>query len=243
MDVQPFLFLASRVLPYLSLTIFSLGILFKVVGWLKASKTLFNPSQRGLSISFILKELVLDIIFFRKVARRSLSLWLMTFPMHILSALIIFGHTRSMGLWSASWFTFLAPEEVLTYWVPLVAGWIIFAELILLLLRRLVYTHIRGISRWDDYFLLILLIAIMFAGNMMRVLPHGEEPFTLSIPYLFTMHLHDTPPLEWMTLHMILIEVLVMYLPFSKLIHILTGVISSIGYQRDKAPLHLKGGR
>lgn len=245
MDLQPLLFLASRVLPYIALAVFSMGLLLKVMEWLEASKprSRVNPpfpvKRSSISLS-ILKALILDAIFFRKVARRSLSLWLMTFPMHLLSALILIGHTRSMGLWSASWFTFLAPEEVLTHWIPLIAGWIIFIELILLTLRRIVHTHVRRISKADDFILLLLLVAIMFTGNMMRVLPHGEEAHTLTIPYLFTMHLHDTPPLEWMSLHMILIEILIMYLPFSKLLHILSGIISTIRYQVDKAPLYLQ---
>jgi nitrate reductase gamma subunit len=244
MDLQPFLFLASQVLPYITLTIFSMGILSKILGWLDGSGfrgDLKSPAATPSTPLIVLKALILDVVFFRKVARRSLPLWLMTFPMHILFALILFGHTRSMGLWSASWFTFLAPEEVLTHWVPFIAGWILLLELILLTLRRILSTDARRISRADDFLLPLLLAGVMFAGNMMRVLPHGVEPYTLTIPYLFTMHLPYTPPLEWMTLHMLLIEALVMYLPFSKLIHILSGIISTIGYQMDKAALLLQG--
>ncbi|PUA32104.1 MAG: hypothetical protein B9J98_04445 [Candidatus Terraquivivens tikiterensis] len=167
---------------------------------------------------------------FIKRRARSFGLWLMSFSAHVSLFLILFGHLRPIGVWSASWFAWIAPEEFLTRDLPFYLGWVVLGGFSLLLVRRVVDGSVRSISGFDDYFLLAILITVFLAGNMMRVSPYVHEPLTLKISPSIAMQLKETPSQIWLAVHGLAAQILIMYMPFSKLFHVIASPFTVLAY-------------
>jgi len=104
------------------------------------------------------------------------------------------------------------------------AGVIILASAVLLGVRRLMVPRAREITGPADYLILLLIAAIIITGNIMRF---GPEHFDLALTraYFGTLAIFgnplDAPALEnrVFLVHMGLALVLILCLPFSKLLH------------------------
>jgi nitrate reductase gamma subunit len=104
-------------------------------------------------------------------------------------------------------------------------GVLFLASIFMLLARRFGNT-LSKLSVFEDYFILLLLILIGITGNIMRFTMHINvselQQFFISLIYLNPL----APPNNPVFLaHMFLAELLLMYLPFSKLIHSISTVI------------------
>lgn len=113
------------------------------------------------------------------------------------------------------------------------AGFIILVTGIYLLFRRLVIQRVKEISDWEDYFTLGLILAIILTGDCMRFITHFE--LAQSREYfaaLFTFKTATLPADPFFRLHFFLGQILMIYIPFSKFLHIPGVFISkSIIYQ------------
>jgi len=89
----------------------------------------------------------------------------------------------------------------------------------LLLARRLVVDRVREISRVADFLALLLVIAIVATGNAMRFGAHFDLEQTRAwAASLLTFS--PVVPSEGMFLpHLLLALLLLMYIPFSKILH------------------------
>ena len=178
-----------------------------------------------------IKELLLYLIVQRELLKAnssSIILWTTCWLVfHIPLFFILFGHLRAFGVWSVDWFTGLVSREFLVDTLPFAMGIIVLSGIILLTLRRIVLTAPRSISTPGNYAVLLLLVTAIAAGIIMRVLPHSAG-MSLTIPPGFAMELEHTPSLVWFTIHALTAQVIVMYVPFSGLIHIISGIITTI---------------
>ncbi|MEM0456253.1 MAG: respiratory nitrate reductase subunit gamma [Nitrososphaerota archaeon] len=225
-------------LPWVTYTVFLLGISLKLYTWFSTapyhktgsySKTSISAGSVGLMIGQFIYLLLFQGRFI-KPNIKSFVLWLMSFSAHISLFLILFGHLRPIGVWSASWFAWVASEQFLTRDLPFYLGWVVLGGFSLLLVRRVVDRSVRSISGFDDYFLLVILIIVFLAGNMMRVSPYIHEPFALEISPGIVMQLKETPSLIWLAVHGIAAQILIMYMPFSKLFHIIASPFTVLAY-------------
>jgi len=86
----------------------------------------------------------------------------------------------------------------------------------------------------NDYIALVLLLLKSIAGQGMRLVPPEGVPTTLYsvvfIPRFVVLHLETIPNSHWFHVHIILTQLFIMYVPFSKFIHIITGVITPAIY-------------
>jgi nitrate reductase gamma subunit len=101
-----------------------------------------------------------------------------------------------------------------------VIGLLAMLFLLVLLLRRLALERPRWISTFSDYFALVLLLLIVITGNQMRFTSH----FDLLQSRRFVagwlgLHPVAAPHELWFTAHILLISTLLIYIPFSKLVH------------------------
>jgi nitrate reductase gamma subunit len=90
-----------------------------------------------------------------------------------------------------------------------------------LLFRRLTVERVKEISDAEDYFTLILILAIIITGDLMRFITHFD--LALSREYfsaLFTFQKATLPADQVFLLHYFLGQVLIIYIPFSKFLHI-----------------------
>ncbi len=183
----------------------------------------------------------LDLALMRKVFRSNVALGFVVWLMHMTALALIIGHTRAFGLWSAEslsgWMKWLMLELV-----PTTLGWLLFILILALLLRRLRNPISRRLFTFSDGLLYALLLLGVLCGNLMRALPASHEPFTWQVLPGLTLSLEHTPNLTAFTLHVLILSALLAYLPFSPLIHIASGVISSILHYKWRAESFKRGG-
>jgi len=100
-------------------------------------------------------------------------------------------------------------------------GALIMAALIFLLCRRLLDSKLRYISLPSDYFPLLMLIGIAGSGILLRYFVKGDiatvKVFTMGLVTLSPSIPEGLPALFFV--HLVLVSVLLIYFPFSKLMH------------------------
>ena len=213
------------VLPYLTIIIFVVGLIWRIrLWWSKPrAKAVLFPAEKNKYVAA--GKVVGDIVLFGKTFSLSKSLWIMTVLFHLGLLLVILGHIRVITeigfLWS--WFN-LSEEGIdrVAFAMGMTAGGLMLSGGILLLARRFT-PKMRVLSIFQDYFVLGMLLLVIFTGFAMRLwMPiHVEE-----IQHYARGVLTFQPAAEignsvflW---HFFVAQMLVMYLPFSKLIHVVS---------------------
>jgi nitrate reductase gamma subunit len=132
--------------------------------------------------------------------------------------------------------SFLGPSIVnfMIEILPIYVGYIFIGTLVMLLLRRMVFERKKLYSFTEDYLVLLLLLATSIFGQGTRVIPPVTIPPEVYdvtfIPGLIVLHLEKVPNDLWFSLHILTTQLLIMYIPFSKLFHVFSGVISPALY-------------
>jgi nitrate reductase gamma subunit len=220
-------------LPYVTIAVFSIGMILRLQRWLGAPK---DPTTLKPSLVYSLKYIFLDVVLFRKTFERDKGTWLVLFLFHGCIAGILFGHMRGFYLWSASMFDPLGHwfADFMVHTLPIYVGWVFIITQILLLVRRY---HLEGkqlTSMTTDYVTLVLLLVTSIVGQGMRIFPPEAVPAEVYdivfIPGLIVLHLEAVPSYHWFYIHILMTQLLVMYAPYSKLIHTISGVVAPAIY-------------
>ena len=220
-------------LPYVTIAVFLAGTALRLSRWLSAPKDLGESRFDPLSA---LKYIVLDVVLFRKTFKTDKVTWLVVVFFHVGAGGILFGHMRGFHLWSAAMFEPLGHwvAEFLVHTLPVYMGWMFIATQLMLLARRGVLERKQLLSLPNDYVALVLLLITSILGQGMRIFPPEAIPTetysVVFIPRFIVLHLEKVPSHHWFFLHVLFTQLLVMYIPFSKLVHIISGVISPALY-------------
>jgi nitrate reductase gamma subunit len=214
----------GRVLPYLTVFIFLMGIAYRINRWNKAKvakMTLFpappTPGEKW-------KRIVKEVLIFEGLFEGNKPLWVGTWVFHAALALIIVGHSRVVTdfplIWSALG---MGKDSVdtMSAFIGGVAGVIILAMALYLLFRRLTVQRVQEISDPEDYFAILLILAIIITGDVMRFGGHFDLKQTREyFAGLLTFRAASVPSNPYFLLHFFLGQILIMYIPFSKFLHI-----------------------
>ncbi len=164
-----------------------------------------------------------EIISFDSLRRGDKTLWLWALLLHISLLFIIAGHIAGI-YYLTKQFTLvgLSPEASsrLSASLGTIFGVIFFISLIVLFYRRLTIAEVKRLSDPADYFILCLLLGIVVTGMYMRLISGSDLPAVRAyLAGLFA--LNPVPiPKDWMFIsHFTLVNILLIYFPFSKLIH------------------------
>lgn len=91
-----------------------------------------------------------------------------------------------------------------------------------LLARRFYDSYMRRLSKLPDYFSIVLILAIGLAGIGMRVTLPADFAYSAVTPFIYSL-MSFSPinvPMQFMfVLHLLLASTLLLYFPFSKLMH------------------------
>jgi len=228
------------IMPYIAATIFVGGLIYRVIDWRRSSQKSQSVEHKKSSsilrkIVNLVKGIILEIFLLRRVYRGSFKLWLVTWPTHIAILGMLIGHGRLITeftpIWNALHFT-QSDIEAFSGLTGSIVGVIFIAGLTILLLRRIVVKEIRGISVLDDYLLLVLLLVKGSLGMTMRFIPEAHVSMFQEIrPYFLNMLALNPIPIianPYFALHLLVVEIILIYLPFSKLIHVISITISGI---------------
>ncbi|PCN50343.1 hypothetical protein B6U99_04955 [Candidatus Geothermarchaeota archaeon ex4572_27] len=226
-----------------SIAIFLLGMAYRLLRW--ASSPLKGAHSTPLGLSGWAKvawNVLLDLAFMRKAFRSNPTLGAATWFMHLSVLAILLGHMRAFGVWSAE----AIPPSI--RWialglVPTLLGLILMALLLGLLARRLARPMLRGLLSPRDALFYALLLVGVAAGLSMRLLPHADAPLHWEVAPGIVLSLEHTPNIAAFTIHVVAMSALLAYLPFSPLIHVVSGIASSAIYYRWRLVVHGGGAR
>ena len=214
--------LVGGILPYLAFTTFMIGVAYRLLAWRRVKQpalmTLYPTRGSGLG------QLVREALFFPSLFRGDKTLWLFAWSFHDALALAFLGHLRVLtgaidrGL---GWFGIGAGGmAALSAVAGGFAGVVLLATILLLLGRRLLLTRVREISAVPDFFALLLLVAVITTGDLMRF---GASHVDLAASRAWALSLFTFSPTVTLPsavlLHLFCAELLVLYLAFSKLMH------------------------
>jgi nitrate reductase gamma subunit len=229
-------FLLGVIFPYTAWSVFVSGTILRIVGWLKVPVpfhlTLFPaPVSTADRIATIASDFLLCSTLFREEK----ALWFRVWLFHLSLALIIAGHV--VGIF------FLRDQFVLVGLSPAashflskllggISGIVMVFSLGALIIGRIVNPVVRKLSAPEDYFTLLLLIAIAGSGILMY-LPgfHVDLPTVRAyMGGLFHFRATSLPHSSIFVIHFLLVNLLLLYFPFSRLLH-------SAGYFVNRAML------
>jgi nitrate reductase gamma subunit len=214
----------GSVLPFVTILVFVSGMIYRIYIWknLAAPKmTLFPAPGSGKGRLY---EVLKETFFFKSLFKGDKSLWTFGWFFHLMLALIFIGHFRvfawlpdrmleSLGMSAENINTMSSMSGG-------AAGIIILVTLVIILGRRFILKRVRDISTSGDYFALILILAIVLTGDAMRFLSHFDLSLTRDYFYgLYTFSFARMPDNNWFITHYLLAQILIMYIPFSKILH------------------------
>ncbi|UCG50752.1 MAG: respiratory nitrate reductase subunit gamma [Candidatus Latescibacterota bacterium] len=214
-------FFVLGVLPYLAVVVFAAGMINRFYTWFKTPQpgkmTLFPAG--GSATGGVLAE----TFFFPSLFRGDRVLWFFAWVFHATLALVFLGHIRVFtGLIDRVLMSIgVSPEgiDAMSSTLGGAAGVVLLATGLLLLFRRIVQQRTREISNFSDFFALLLLIAIIFTGDLMRFGTH----FELAETRAWARSLVTFSPIVvnngMFQVHALLAMVLIIYVPFSKIMH------------------------
>lgn len=200
---------------YLTTAIGLAGLVYKIIQYYKTPAPLKipttpAPTTRGGVVLRLLREVVL----FESLFKGQKWTWLFGWLFHFSLLLVLLRHLRYFTEPVWDWVALLQP-------LGMYAGFTMVLGLAALLGRRLLVERIRYISRPSDHLLLLLLIGIGLSGLATKFIDHtdivGLKQFTLGLAQFSPSPLPGDPML---LIHLLLVALLILLLPFSKLLHI-----------------------
>ena len=204
---------------YGSALVFLAGFLAKIYGYANTPSPLKIPTTpaptSGLGVA---GRMAGEVLLFTSLFKGNKWTWLGGYLFHIALAAVLLRHLRY----------FLDPVPLPVYLMSFPglepgvwAGVIMVLALGYLFVRRLAVDRVRYISILEDYFALALIGLIGLTGLLMKFFiradVEGIKEFTLG---LATFHPANIPPDPLFMLHLLLVLALLVYFPFSKLMHL-----------------------
>jgi nitrate reductase gamma subunit len=206
-------------LSYASFGVFLAAFLIKIYGYASTPSPLKIPTTPAPTTPMgVAARMAGEVIFFTSLFKGNKWTWLGGYLFHLALAAVLLRHLRY----------FLdpvpAPVAFMTYpglepgvW----AGVVMALALGYLFVRRLWVDRVKYISLFADYFALGLIGLIGLTGIIMKFLyradVEGIKEFTMG---LATLHPANIPSDPMFMIHLLLVMTLLVYFPFSKLMHL-----------------------
>jgi nitrate reductase gamma subunit len=228
MDITSSLF---NFFAYLSAGIFVIGFLSKVVLYFKTPSPLkipTTPAPRS-SVGVVIR-LIPEILFFRSLLKGGTAekiLWLGGWFFHISFLFIVLRHLR--------FFTYPVPSWVMSMQqIGIWAAWVFPIALFILIIRRFLIDRMVVISLFQDYVILLLILGIGLTGILLKYFLRTNLVDVKAFIFgLVTLSPAAFPDSMLFLIHFSLVLLLLVYFPFSKLMHAWGVLISPTRAQTD----------
>lgn len=228
--MDPLIFLVGYITPYIAFFTLIIGLIYRVVRWLSIPVPFrFPVAPAPITYTGVLKRMSLDFFAFRSLLKGNKKLWIGGYVFHVALAITLVSHVINVyfhDLWSIIGYGW--------YEAVLYSGIFFLAALAFLFVRRIVLPNVRYISKVSDYIILILLISIVFLGVYMR--SFGLVDMSSVSSYMYSLlTFNPIPPPEnlWFLTHFVLAQVLFIYIPFSKVSHLIGWILSTTRNMRN----------
>ena len=165
-------------------------------------------TRRGVAL-----RMLIEVTLFRALFRSNKWIWLFGWIFHVALLVVLLRHLRYFTEPVWAWVALVQPFGVY-------AGFAMLAGLAGLWARRFLVDRVRYISSPSDHLMLALLVAIVASGLAMKYLAHTDvvalKTFFLG---LMAFDWHDLPADPVLLLHLVLVAMLMIVFPLSKLLH------------------------
>lgn len=202
------------ILMYCALVVFVVGVGRKVYRYASTPAPLKIPlTPAPVSSAGVVARLAREVVLFESLFKSSKFTWLFGWLFHAGLLLTLLAHLR--------YFT-----EPVWWWVALLAplgvygGMAMVVGLAGLLIRRIAVDRVRYISAPSDYLMLVFLLTIAGSGLLMRYgAPVDIVALKQFVRGLLSFNFNLVPGSAVLLLHLLLVVVLLLIFPFSKLLH------------------------
>jgi nitrate reductase gamma subunit len=212
-----------------AIAVFLIGMVARTWGWLRTPVPYPLPLESvGDTRVEQTTAVVHELLVFRGLLRSDRVLWLCAWSMHAALAFVLVGHVVGIAFLSQQ-FCFLGASSATSIWLSqtsaLVSGLVLAIALVGLLYRRVALPDVKRLSDPADFFDLMLLLTIVVTGLHMRLVAEVDLAAIRSyLGGLMTFRFAPVPVETIFLSHFLLVNLLLIYFPFSKLVH-LTGAI------------------
>ncbi|BAE52177.1 respiratory nitrate reductase subunit gamma [Paramagnetospirillum magneticum] len=197
-----------------STLVFAAGLAMKIAQYARTPAPLKIPTTPApLTKGGVALRLGREALLFESLFRGNKPLWLFAFVFHLGLAVVLIRHARYFE-------TQVGPLVALVQPLAQPAGLAMVAGLALLLVRRLVVERVRYVTGPSDILMLVLLLGIGVSGMLMKCVVHTD---IVAVKAFFTglmgFELRPLPADPLLGLHLLLVCLLMIIFPFSKLLH------------------------
>tara|TARA_B100000029_G_scaffold461803_1_gene493830 strand:+ start:1356 stop:2081 length:726 start_codon:yes stop_codon:yes gene_type:complete len=199
---------------YVATGILLVGVSAKVGQYLLTPAPLKIATTPAPTTSFgVFLRMMREVLLFESLFKSCRWTWIFGYFFHFALALVIIRHLR--------YFT-----EPIWWWVALIqpfgkyASFLMLFGLAGLLARRVLVDRVRYISAPSDYLMLILFLGITLSGILMTFV-ENVDVISLKMFFLGLMYFdwQPIPSHPLLIVHLLLVAVLMIVFPFSKLLH------------------------
>lgn len=215
-------FFLGSVTPYIALLVFLIGMIYRIYTWAKMPSPIITlyPKPKNSGLMPVLK----DVFLFPGLLKSDKSFWGGAWIFHVALAFIFIGHFRVVmdfpWLWNLLGMNEAAVDKMSAISGG-IAGIIIMAAALYLIFRRISLQRVREISGLSDYLIMFLILGIVLTGNAMRFYQHFDLNLTRAyFAGLITLSGAQMPVNGLFVLHFTLAQMLIILVPFSKILHL-----------------------
>lgn len=210
---------------YAAAAVFLLGMVWRVGKWVRTPaplKIVLTPAPK--TASGVAGRLAGEIFGFKSLFKADRLFWVPAWLFHVSLLLLFAGHLGGLVMPKFAEATLGLDESQFEHLAQVAgsgAGILAVATLLWLLVRRLASERPRAISTFSDFFALVLLLLILGTGNHMRFM--GGLDIVQARQFVAGwLAFHPVPPPSnpVFAAHVLLVSALLIYIPFSKLVHL-----------------------
>ncbi len=215
---------------YVALAVFIIGFLVRIWKYAVTPAPLKIPQTPApVSGPGVLGRMILEVGIFKSLLKGNRITWLFGYVFHLGLLFALVKHYRFFFETSPGWLAYFTTFEMY-------AGLIMLGGLTMLFVLRLIVDRTAFISVMNDYILLLLLMAIASTGLLLkhyfRTNVTSVKEFMMGV---VTFNPQDMPTEAFFIIHISLVFLLLIYFPFSKLMHSGGIFFSSTRNQIDNA--------
>ena len=206
--------IAFTLLFYFASATIVVGLVYRIGQYASTPTPLRIPTTPApTSRAGVVRRMFFEVTLFQSLFKANKWIWLFGWLFHVALLLVLLRHLRYFTDPVWSWVAFIQPLG--TY-----AAFVMVAGLAGLWARRFLVDRVRYISSPSDHLMLALLVAIGLTGLGMKYVAHTDivavKAFILGLMYFDWQPLPNDPLLS---LHLLLVAMLMIVFPFSKLLH------------------------
>lgn len=202
------------ILFYFAFVVIVAGVAYKIYDFARTPAPLSIPTTPAPTTSGgVVLRMAREVVFFESLFKGNLWIWLFGWIFHMGLFLVLVRHLRYFVEPVPLWLAFLQPFGKY-------AGFMMVAGVAGLWARRFLVERIRYISTPSDHLWLAVLLTIGLSGLGMTFLMHtdivGVKAFFLG---LMGFDIQALPAHPGLFIHLLLVALLMILFPFSKLLH------------------------